>query len=105
MVKEVGSAGRTPGWRGAGAGERCPGKAPWVIADPACLCVSSLGMANTKLIYINQTKTSLANAERDVPILLLPMSLFACASSSLHEQPRCQAKQRKQSSQRRYKGL
>lgn len=31
-------------------------------------------MASSKLIYINQAKTS-ANAESDVPILLLVMSL------------------------------
>lgn len=73
-----------------------PTDAPWVIADPAHLCVSSLGMANTKLIYINQAKTSLANAERDMPIVLLPMSLFACACFCLPERPWCQVKQRKQ---------
>lgn len=33
------------------------------------------GMAHTKLMYINQAKTSLANAEKDVLLPLLPMSL------------------------------
>lgn len=92
-------------WCVAGVGEHCPGDAPRLIADPAWPCVSSLGTAITKLICINQAKTSPADGERGVPIPLLPASQFARAPSGLREQPQHQAGRRKQRGQRRRQGL